>query len=77
MRSRLESSGSGLVQWAFSFDGAGDRIDVATAPDGTSFTIEAWVYLNGDNSGYNSIYAGGLTGFWLSNRQLSWWDRED
>jgi len=64
--------GAGMVNQAFSFDGDGDGVHLASAPTATSFTIEAWAYLIGDNLGYASIYVGGQ-GFWLLDRKLNWW----
>ena len=68
---------TGLVNQAFSFDGVGDYVYLASAPSATTFTIEAWVYLIGDHPNYASIYAGLQQGFWLANRRLDWWDGGD
>jgi len=69
--------GPGIVGEAFDFPGTpGSWVFVDPAPTSESFTVEGWVYIASEISGYQTIYAHG-SGFWLKNKQLTWWNSGD
>jgi len=57
---------------SLSFDGANDYIDVTDASDlrlvGTSFTVEAWVYMDDYTGDWMGYVASKLDGYWLGWR---------
>ena len=62
-----------MVGNAFDFPGTpGSWVYVDPAPTSSSFTVEGWVYLASEVSGYQTLYAHGH-GFWLRDRRLTWW----
>jgi hypothetical protein len=62
---------------ALSLDGNGDQASIPTPePSITSFTIEAWVKVDTNSSGYKTIYASS-SGFFLKDRKINWYQGAD
>ena len=67
----------GLILQAFEFDGVDDQIEVLNSHSATTFTIEAWVYLEPPSTNWVTIYTSASQGFLLSNRKLVWFEHGD
>jgi hypothetical protein len=61
----------GMVRQAFNFPPSALWVAVGS-PEGESFTIEAWVFLAADASGWQVIYVG-THGFYLVDGKAAWW----
>lgn len=62
----------GLVGQAFRFNGIDSQVGIFSAPSAPTFTIEGWVLLGPNSSGFRTIYSSNLFGFLLLERQIVW-----
>lgn len=66
------SYGPGFVGDAFDFPAPSLWVGISRPPAGENFTIEAWVFLASDASGWQVIYVG-THGFYLVDGKAAWW----
>lgn len=55
------------------FDGTNQYVLMNNKPTPTQFSILAWINIGSINSGYRTIYADNVKGFWLNNRIISYY----
>ena len=62
---------------ALSLDGDGDQVSLPSVQPSNSFTIEAWVFIDTNYSGWRTIYSGSSRGFFLKDKLINWWQSGD